>query len=429
MEPAHISDAPIQRYVRIDRRIDQTESGTQDEAKDRNHQPLGGHRNSQEANGRERTARHDQGGPTEARTERSTAGTSREIGSGDRRENEAQAGEWCPEGRPHRGPSNADRARSEAEDHEQPRGRSGSRQALDTAGLRRNGLDHRRIIANEMPRVSSSTAMDPYARLKEGTKWMWALGDYGDLARFLEPGAEALANLAGIRPGMEVLDVAAGNGNFALVAARRGARVTASDLTPRMVELGVARTLADGLTIKWVTADAEQLPFPDGRFDTVASVFGAMFAPRPERVGAELFRVVKTGGTVAMANYARQGFLGTFAELLTRFSSQPPGDIALPSPFEWGDPAHVRQRFNGRASSLRLESRTLRFSFPSLETGWEFWERTNPPLLALRTMLPPERYRDLQAAGVAVMRDLNRDQHGGLALDSEYLAVVARKAS
>lgn len=258
---------------------------------------------------------------------------------------------------------------------------------------------------------------------------MWALGDYGDLARFLEPGAEALANLAGIRPGMEVLDVAAGNGNFALVAARRGARVTASDLTPRMVELGVARTLADGLTIKWVTADAEQLPFPDGRFDTVASVFGAMFAPRPERVGAELFRVVKTGGTVAMANYARQGFLGTFAELLTRFSSQPPGDIALPSPFEWGDPAHVRQRFNGRASSLRLESRTLRFSFPSLETGWEFWERTNPPLLALRTMLPPERYRDLQAAGVAVMRDLNRDQHGGLALDSEYLAVVARKAS
>ena len=269
--------------------------------------------------------------------------------------------------------------------------------------------------------------MDPYVRMKEATKWMWALGDYADVAAFLEPHAETLASAAGIRPGMEVLDVAAGNGNFAIAAVRRGARVIASDLTPRMLELGQARTEANGLAMDWVAADAEDLPFSSNRFDVVGSVFGAMFAPRPDRVASELFRVAKPGGTVAMANYARKGFLWTFAEMLTRFSPQPPGDIELPSPFAWGDPAQVRQRFNGRTSSLRLEPRTVTFAFPSLESGWAFWERTNPPLLALKTMLPPERYREVQAAGADLMQQLNADPGSGLTLDSEYLSVVARK--
>ena len=269
--------------------------------------------------------------------------------------------------------------------------------------------------------------MDPYVRMKEATKWMWALGDYGDVAAILEPHAETLASAAGIQPGMEVLDVAAGNGNFAIAAVRRGARVIASDLTPRMLELGQARTQADRLAIDWVAADAEDLPFSANRFDVVGSVFGAMFAPRPERVVGELFRVVIPGGTVAMANYSRQGFLGTFAQMLTRFSLQPPGDIELPSPFTWGDPVQVRQRLNGRTSSLRLEPRTVTFSFPSLEAGWAFWERTNPPLLALKTMLPLERYREVQAAGADLMRQMNADRGPGLTLDSEYLSVVARR--
>lgn len=269
--------------------------------------------------------------------------------------------------------------------------------------------------------------MDPYVQMKEATKWMWALGDYGDVAALLEPHAETLAAAAGIQPGMDVLDVAAGNGNFAIAAVRRGAHVVASDVTPRMLELGQARTQADGLTIDWVAGDAEDLPFSANRFDVVGSVFGAMFAPRPERVASELFRVVKPGGTVAMANYARTGFLGTFAEMLTRFSLQPPGNIELPSPFAWGDPAQVRQRFNGRTSSLRLEMRTVTFSFPTLEAGWQFWERTNPPLLALKAMLPPERYREVQAAVAGLMRQMNARRGAALRLDSEYLSVVARK--
>lgn len=267
--------------------------------------------------------------------------------------------------------------------------------------------------------------MDPYSRMKEATRWMWTLGDYPEVARLLQPQAEALAAAVDIRPGMEVLDVAAGNGNFAIAAAQRGARVTASDLTPKMIELGQARTQAHRLAIEWREADAEQLPLPDDHYDVVGSVFGAMFAPRPERVAAELFRVVKPGGRVAMANYSKSGFLGRFTELLTKFSLAPPGGLDLPSPFAWGDPDEVRRRFNGKTSSLRLEPHTVRFSFPSPEDGWEFWERTNPPLIALKTMLPPERYQQLRFAGANLMREMNAATDRSLVLDSQYLSVVA----
>jgi SAM-dependent methyltransferase len=270
--------------------------------------------------------------------------------------------------------------------------------------------------------------VDPYDRLKQATAWMWALGDYPQLARHLQPHAELLAAAAEIRPGMEVLDVAAGDGNFAIAAARRGARVIASDLTPRMIELGRARTEAEGLSVEWQQADAEQLPFVDDQFDVVASVFGAMFAPRPERVADELFRVVKPGGQVAMANYTKAGFLGSFADLMASFSAAPPTGIELPSPFAWGDPEEVRRRFGGKASSLRLERRTVSFSFASPEDGWNFWERTNPPLMALKAMVPPERFHELVERGQRLMRELNAAADGGLVLDSEYLSVIAVKA-
>jgi len=202
--------------------------------------------------------------------------------------------------------------------------------------------------------------------------------------------------------------------------------VTASDLTPRMIELGRARTAAEGLDITWQEADAEQLPFPDDRYDVVASVFGAMFAPRPERVAEELFRVIKRGGLVAMANYAHGGFLGGFSDLLVKYSLAP-GGAELPSPFAWGDPVEVRRRFDGRAASLRLESRTVRFAFPSVNAGFDFWERTNPPLIALKTMLPPERYQPLRTEGAGLMRTMNTETDGSLVLDSEYLSVIALK--
>ena len=148
------------------------------------------------------------------------------------------------------------------------------------------------------------------ATMQDAIRWMWSLGDYGALAVHLEPHAIELAQRSRLQAGSEVLDVAAGNGNFAIAAARLGATVVATDLTPTMVDLGRSRSGALGLAIEWREADAEQLPFPDERFDVVASVFGAMFAPHPDRVASELFRVAKRGGLVAMATTGRRGSSG-----------------------------------------------------------------------------------------------------------------------
>ena len=268
--------------------------------------------------------------------------------------------------------------------------------------------------------------MDTYSQLKEGMKWMWSLGDYHEVAPRLRPHAEALVAACGIRPGMQVLDVAAGDGNFAIAAAARGATVTAPDLTPRMVEMGRARSAAEGVAIEWLEADAEELPFAADRFDVVASVFGAIFAPRPEHVAAELFRVAKPGGLVAMANYANDGFLARLAELISSYA--PPAPVPLASPFLWGEADVLRNRLERLASSIDMERRTGTFAFDSLEQGLAYWERTNGPQIALRTMLTDEAYQAMRERAGQLSRELNRARDGRLLLDFEYALVLARKA-
>jgi SAM-dependent methyltransferase len=253
---------------------------------------------------------------------------------------------------------------------------------------------------------------------------MWSLGDYAEVAPFLEPCAIDLADACRLEPDMSVLDVAAGNGNFALAAAASGAKVVATDLTPRMLELGRARSEAAGVDIDWRAGDAEELPLPDATFDVVASVFGAMFAPRPELVAGELFRVCRRGGLVAMANYSWDGFLGDYAKLLTRYSN--PAPVPLPAPFEWGDPEVVRRRFDGLTADIELRQETLTMSFVSVDAGIEMWERTNGPTIALRSLLPPERYSEFRAGAVDLMRESNRSK-GGLDLVTSYLVVLARR--
>jgi SAM-dependent methyltransferase len=264
-----------------------------------------------------------------------------------------------------------------------------------------------------------------YDALKQGMRWMWSLGDYPLLAEVLEPHAEALAEACSLSPGNTVLDVAAGNGNFALAAARRGATVTASDLTPRMVELGRARSAAAGMNIEWIEGDAEQLPFSADGFDVVASVFGAMFAPRPDLVASELFRVAKPGGIVAMANYGPGGFLGRVSEMMTSFSARPAVD--LPSPFLWGDATELRSRFAGLASSIEVLSRRLTFEFSTVDRFLRFWEATNGPHNALKSTLPAEGYVDVAAAWVALANELNESSDGAVKVSSPYILVIARK--
>jgi SAM-dependent methyltransferase len=265
---------------------------------------------------------------------------------------------------------------------------------------------------------------EPIARIKQGGRWLWSQGDYTRLAVMLEPEALQLARQC-VRPGMRVLDVAAGNGNFALEAARLGADVTASDITPHMVDLGRARSGAAALEMTWLEADAESLPFPDGSFDLVATVFGAQFAPRPELVANEMFRVVRSSGIVAMANYSPEGFFGRLSETIGSFSTTQAPD--LPSPFLWGDPDEVRARLEGRALTIELEPRSLTISFQSVDDWQHRFADVNPPLKGLEQLLPPPAFGDLMRRVRALVEELNTGRNGQVVLDSSYLVVIARK--
>ena len=257
-------------------------------------------------------------------------------------------------------------------------------------------------------------------------RWMWSLGDYSRLAEQLEPHAEALAAACDLPVGALVLDVAAGNGNFALAAARRGATVTATDLTPHMVELGRVRTAAlDNVT--WAEADAEHLPFADSTYDVVASVFGAMFAPQPRLVATEMFRVAKPGGLVAMANYSPGGYLGQLSDLMNSFSAHPA--FELPSPFLWGDEDELRRRWAGLASSISVEHRTLYFESSSVASFLEFWDETNPPQAAMKAIMPPEAYQTVLSRRAELVDELNELHDGRLKVSSPYILVLARKAT
>ena len=253
---------------------------------------------------------------------------------------------------------------------------------------------------------------------------MWALGDYSAVARLLEPAAIALADACGIQPGTKVIDVATGNGNFAIAAARRGGIVTACDLTPRMLELARARGEAAGLDVDWRIDDAEHLSFPDGGFDLVASTFGAMFAPRPELVAGELLRVCREDGLIAMANYSWEGFLGGMAKLFARYSTRLP--FELPSPFEWGEPEVVRRRL-GAAREVEVRPEKLTWTFASVNEALAFWEETNAPTIALKATVAPERYGDFLAEAKKLMEDLNESRDGRVELNSSYLRVLARR--
>src|SRR3954467_543484 len=203
------------------------------------------------------------------------------------------------------------------------------------------------------------------SHMKAKTAEAWGLGDYARIAELILPVSRALVDACFISAGQEVLDVAAGNGNLTVVAGEEGASVVASDFAPAQVELGRKRTAEEGLDVEWVIADAEELPFEDDRFDCAASVFGAMFAPRPGQVAKELFRVVKPGGTVGMANWGPYGSQGELFECMGKYGPSLPEGVS--NPREWGLEEVVEQRLGQYASSLQLERVTTLFEFDSFE--------------------------------------------------------------
>ncbi|EIV96152.1 class I SAM-dependent methyltransferase [Frankia sp. QA3] len=222
----------------------------------------------------------------------------------------------------------------------------------------------------------------------------WARGDYSVIARLLVGLGGDLVRAAGVTPVHRVLDVAAGSGNAAIAAAELDADVTASDLTPKLIERGRREAAARGVSMEWLQADAELLPFPDDDFDVVLSCIGAMFAPDQAAVARELLRVCRPGGTVALANWTAGGAMGRLFALLERYApTRPEGALA---PTDWGDPDHVRALFGDRVARLETHRRTARLDFTGSPAEWcalyracfapvvETYERlgTDPKLLA-----------------------------------------------
>ena len=220
-----------------------------------------------------------------------------------------------------------------------------------------------------------------------------------------------------------MLDVAAGTGNFALLAAAEGASVVASDLTPHLIERGRQRTAEEGVDIEWVEADAEDLPFEDERFDCTASVFGAMFAPRPRTAAQEMFRVTRPGNTVGMANWTPEGFNGRVFAMMGEYVPRTDG---VPVPVEWGSEEAVRERFDGLAGTLELTRRHVPLEFESVDALIAFFQNAGPQAAA-KDALGPELYDEAMRRFREIAGEFNQADDGSLRIESEYLLVVARK--
>jgi len=251
---------------------------------------------------------------------------------------------------------------------------------------------------------------------------VWGMGDYAVVSRMLAPAARELCDACAVSAGQEVLDVAAGDGNFALACAYEGASVIASDLSPAMVERGRARSAAEGYEIEWVEADVEDLPFEDDRFDCVGSVFGAMIAPRPRVAAAELVRVVRPGGTVGMTAWIPGSAITEMFAVGRRYAAPPPGQ---PVSDEWADEDTARERFEGLAAQLQFERRTLVWEAGSPDALVDEMMTLAPPWAAAREALSPEQ---LDAARVELLEIVARaGADGPVRLDTDYRIIVARK--
>jgi ubiquinone/menaquinone biosynthesis C-methylase UbiE len=258
-------------------------------------------------------------------------------------------------------------------------------------------------------------------------KAMWAFGNYDAVATEVIPElGTVIVDAADITTGQQVLDVAAGSGNASLPAAERGARVTAGDLTPELLDVGRQRATDRGLDVTWVEADAEFLPFGDGEFDVVMSCVGVMFAPFHRPVADQLARVTRPGGTIALINWTPEGFIGRMFGVMKQFVPAPPPG-AQPGPL-WGTTAHVRDLFGDRITDLRAERRQLTVNrFTGAEHFRDFFKSYyGPTIAAYRNVADdPAGEAALDEALVQLARDAGADTGR---MGWEYLLVTAHRA-
>jgi SAM-dependent methyltransferase len=263
------------------------------------------------------------------------------------------------------------------------------------------------------------------SRFKQGQKAMWTAGDYPQVARRIESVAEQLVASVGAAAGLKLLDVATGTGNVAIPAAQAGAQVTGLDLTPKLLEIARQRAAEAGLEIHFLEGDAEELPFPDGSFDRVTSCFGVMFAPRQPVAAGELVRVIAPGGTIAVAAWTPEGFVGRNFGLAASYMPPMPPDFK--PPVMWGREDHVRSLFADSAAELSCELQTVRFSADSPEIWVQEDERMLGPAVMAKAALEPQgRYQELRQAMIDLYNECNEATDGSFMVHAEYLLTVAR---
>lgn len=263
-----------------------------------------------------------------------------------------------------------------------------------------------------------------HEQLKEQDKKMWSLGDYTQIAKIFLPTARRVVEAAGIGPGNRVADVGAGTGNLALSAVEAGAEVEASDLTPRMVELGNERCRDAGANVHWTEADAEDLPYEDDRFDFVMSMFAVMFTPRPLVVARELFRVAKPGGKVVLANWTDDSALARSGQAVASFLPEPHPD--LQSPFLWGHEPTVRDRLAPYTDDIRICRDHVRWELGTWPEARNFLERNVGSLVAARQSMDPRTYAEMMSERRRFY-EVESDTPGRISFNSDFLLIVATK--
>jgi ubiquinone/menaquinone biosynthesis C-methylase UbiE len=262
--------------------------------------------------------------------------------------------------------------------------------------------------------------------LKEKMRATWMAGDFGKIAEYTATDAERFVDDLSVAPAMQVLDVACGTGNLAIPAARKGAQVTGVDIATNLLEQARARASAEGLQITFEEGDAEQLPFPDAHFDLVMTMFGAMFAPDPEKVASQLARVCRPGGKIAMANWTPHGFTGKMFRLTSRYLPPP---VELPAPTLWGDEAVARLRLtsNGvRVDTTQRRKILFDYPFPPRDVVQFFRDYFGPTRVAFSRLNESEQiaYRDDLEE---LWSEHNQARSERTLIQNEYLEVIGTR--
>ena len=276
--------------------------------------------------------------------------------------------------------------------------------------------------------MTGATQPDPYAQMTERARSMWSLGDFARAGAEQVLVGELLCRAIDIHPGQRVLDVAAGSGNAALAAARRGARVTATDFVPRLLQAAARRAQAEGLELETREADAQSLPFPDGAFDVVLSTFGVMFAPDQSRAAAELLRVCRPGGRIGLTAWTPASVMAATQAIAGRFAPFPPVPGAR-SPIEWGTEARVRELLGSGVTELTAQVLSTDMCGISPAGRVEFNRAYVGPTKAIFDRLDPAAQQTLAAELAGCLQQFNRTTDGTLVAPAEYLQLIATRAA